>query len=400
LEAGNTEMKYIIIFILSLLSFEAFAQKTSSYIFYDTSLFDKAVDRTKKALGEENVSVMEDAGIGDYVKKIQKDLANGKIKPGEQVMLQIYTHGAPNKGNEKSHRLNIKSEDNNMDDMIPLIRQLEEAGVKVALLDGSCFSGNSLSLSTPKTCVISSQSAAFEASAAGGAEHATFMDLFWHQRLAHGPSTVSDTFFSTRDEARTVNNLKNDRPEISEPFYMAIREDFNKWFKGHQLKYDHITGLFEELSMNEKLLKHDRFYCDLDYNRIFNSSFLNDQTKAGSSSGGSSSSTGINDLTRVAILNAFENIRSNLMEYYQVEHRLREIYPLKESLIDQYQSSDDEKLRDKLRYEKISPLQDEEKQKRDRLDILEQQIFSHEKELYGLLKGAQQEKSPCSSFNF
>lgn len=100
--------------------------------------------------------------IQDYEEKITK----GEITNGDQLMLVISTHGAHNNGKEKTHQISVTGgeiEDFNsgagsitvpMDKLENLTKLAEQKGIKLAIVDLSCHSGNAIPLNNSKTCVV------------------------------------------------------------------------------------------------------------------------------------------------------------------------------------------------------------------------------------------------------
>lgn len=82
-------------------------------------------------------------------------------KPGEQFIVYIDTHGAMNNG-EKSHKVatNIKKEFADLDKISELTAAAKGKNIKLAIIDLSCHSGNTLNLdpNDGSTCFISSTS--------------------------------------------------------------------------------------------------------------------------------------------------------------------------------------------------------------------------------------------------
>ncbi|MCM2324251.1 MAG: hypothetical protein NDJ90_13420 [Oligoflexia bacterium] len=95
-------------------------------------------------------------------------ILNGQIKPGEQLVVVLDTHGAENTGHEKSHRISVSpskgaanlndlagAETLNLDALEDLAALAEQKGVKLGIIDFTCFSGNTQKLANKSTCVIS-----------------------------------------------------------------------------------------------------------------------------------------------------------------------------------------------------------------------------------------------------
>ncbi len=107
----------------------------------------------------------------DYIrliKKYQTKLENNEMKSGDQLMIYIDSHGAQKNGTSKTHKIaasgkradefNDLSGANlvNLDELFILRKLAKEKGVKLAIVDASCHSGNTLELADENTCVISS----------------------------------------------------------------------------------------------------------------------------------------------------------------------------------------------------------------------------------------------------
>ena len=104
-----------------------------------------------------------EAMINDYTAKIQR----GAIKSGDQLLVQISSHGAMNSKDEKSHRVSTAGGEAtnlltlsgggtvSLDQLQSLIDAASAKGVKLAIVDLSCHSGNTLALNNPSTCIIS-----------------------------------------------------------------------------------------------------------------------------------------------------------------------------------------------------------------------------------------------------
>jgi hypothetical protein len=103
------------------------------------------------------------AAVENYIKKIE----SGEIKPGEKLLVIVDTHGAEKTMGNKTHSIamsgteissydNLGSQNDSIDKLFDLSKIAEDKGIKLAILDFSCHSGNSLSLANKNTCVISS----------------------------------------------------------------------------------------------------------------------------------------------------------------------------------------------------------------------------------------------------
>jgi hypothetical protein len=101
--------------------------------------------------------------IEDYKRKMN----SGEIRPGEKILINLYTHGASKDPGETTHKIAAGSGAvTNFDsiagtttvsvDALKSLRDLAKAkGIQLAIIDLSCHSGNTLKLADENTCVIS-----------------------------------------------------------------------------------------------------------------------------------------------------------------------------------------------------------------------------------------------------
>ncbi len=100
------------------------------------------------------------------VDEMLSKIKSGELKEGDQLMISIDTHGAETDYKELTHKIalgfgaatNLNNLDGakvvNLDRLKELADLAAEKGVKLAVIDLSCFSGNTLKIANPKTCVI------------------------------------------------------------------------------------------------------------------------------------------------------------------------------------------------------------------------------------------------------
>lgn len=158
-----------------------------------------------------------------YEEKIQK----GEIKSGDQLMIMIDTHGAAKDSQSKDLTHNIATGEASsptnltnlnatptisLDTLQNLTKLAKEKGIKLAILDFSCHSGNTLSLANENTCVISST----------GTKHFgydNFVSTFFKNMKAG--KSLEEVFLSARKEI-----TDNSFPMISTEEGKAINKDF------------------------------------------------------------------------------------------------------------------------------------------------------------------------------
>jgi hypothetical protein len=107
-----------------------------------------------------HVSSMDRAGMDRLFEAFDKSLAAGSLKKGDQVLLVIDTHGAVRTPGEATHSVALEGGERvSLDELRALRDKLAKAGVQVAIVDHSCYSGASLALADENTCVLASSSA-------------------------------------------------------------------------------------------------------------------------------------------------------------------------------------------------------------------------------------------------
>lgn len=88
------------------------------------------------------------------ISTLKERLMNGDLKAGDQLLLTIATHGEK-KATESTHKIATTDGVFNVDELKSLRDLAEKKGVSLAIIDFSCYSGNTLKLGSDKTCVIS-----------------------------------------------------------------------------------------------------------------------------------------------------------------------------------------------------------------------------------------------------
>jgi hypothetical protein len=89
------------------------------------------------------------------LKDTEKKVQGGNIKSGEQILIFISSHGSAKSNSEKTHQISTNDGQVKLDRLKKLRDLAEKKGVKLAIVDTSCYGGASLNLATNKTCVLS-----------------------------------------------------------------------------------------------------------------------------------------------------------------------------------------------------------------------------------------------------
>lgn len=105
------------------------------------------------------------------VESLLKSIDEGKIKSGENILIQIMSHGAEKRSydGEETHRIAMASgtgvsdlqslsgaETVSLDLLKKVAEKAKEKNIRLGILDFSCHSGSTLSLANENTCVITS----------------------------------------------------------------------------------------------------------------------------------------------------------------------------------------------------------------------------------------------------
>ncbi len=115
---------------------------------------------------DSQVSNFTSQNYNKIIQKYVEQINAGEFKAGDQILVQINTHGAIKYGNQKTHdvsvaRSSIKNYDSlgsitvNLDNLKNLTDLAKSKGIKVGIIDQSCHSGNTLALADENTCVLS-----------------------------------------------------------------------------------------------------------------------------------------------------------------------------------------------------------------------------------------------------
>ena len=139
----------------------------------DTS-FNGGHSKTERILAEnfekkgvKNVP-FTNSSFEEKIKAYEEKILSGQIAPGDQLLIQISSHGAIQRGSQKTHQIatNGDTPENlidlkgaslvSLDALEKLSKLAQEKGIKLGILDFSCHSGSTLALANSNTCVISS----------------------------------------------------------------------------------------------------------------------------------------------------------------------------------------------------------------------------------------------------
>ncbi len=175
-----------------------------------------------------------DKMIADYTDKLEKN----QIPENGKILLFINSHGGETAGathnisaaNSAMTNYNTGSKDGmiSLDSLAKLTELAEKKKVKMAIIDASCHSGNSLKLANSKTCVISSS----------GPKHYGFSNFgeIFASHMMRGRN-LEEIFLITR-EATAGNGF----PEISTPEGIQVQDELYPLLTPFMYFHDEYRG--------------------------------------------------------------------------------------------------------------------------------------------------------------
>ncbi|MBO9666716.1 MAG: hypothetical protein J7501_07860 [Bdellovibrio sp.] len=98
---------------------------------------------------------MTSKNLNDEIDNLNAKIEKGTLGKDDQLLIALATHGRPRNGQD-THEVDTVGGQFNLDKLQEVQKLAEAKGVKLAIIDMSCYSGNTLSLASDKTCVVSS----------------------------------------------------------------------------------------------------------------------------------------------------------------------------------------------------------------------------------------------------
>jgi hypothetical protein len=109
-----------------------------------------------KTLADEDSAKIKEFTPKSFKKKIRelaRSISSGKIKPGEQLLVYLDTHGSKIDG---TYKVTADTELANGEDLQYLIQAAERKNVRLGIINGTCYSGSLMKYRTPHTCIVTS----------------------------------------------------------------------------------------------------------------------------------------------------------------------------------------------------------------------------------------------------
>jgi hypothetical protein len=198
-----------------------------------------------------------EAAITNY----EKDIETGKIKANDQLLIYISSHGGDKKN--ETHEIStaegtitnldtLGSAAVSLDRLKKLTTLAEKKGIKLAIVDLSCHSGNTLALANSKTCVISGTGPNHYGF--GGGFDGVFGNKF--TGAFKKGKNLEEVFLETRK-----NYQDRSFPMISSPQGIEIQNKMYDPLTPYLYYYDTSGNKFSPF-MEEEILKGDQ--CKID----------------------------------------------------------------------------------------------------------------------------------------
>lgn len=121
------------------------------------SAFDGSHANTKalnQTLAGENARSGSLKEIRQQIELYKQQIRTGSLKKGDQILITIATHGGQIKTPFANHPVAAIDGEFNTAELASLRDLAESKGVKLGIIDNSCYSGTTLALGTDKTCVL------------------------------------------------------------------------------------------------------------------------------------------------------------------------------------------------------------------------------------------------------
>ena len=249
-----------------------FFQKNKDY--QTTVSFNGGHSRTENSINSnfQGADIRDGFTEANYNQIIQENIQKLSATPpeipaGGKLLIFLNTHGG--ESDKKTHRVSLtRSQMNNpnslnssgtvsLDALEQLSKLALEKGVKLAIVDASCHSGNSLSLANPATCVIS----------ASGSKHygyTNFAEAFG-SRMKKGKN-LEEIFLDTRKSVRGLGF-----PMISSPEGKAVQDDIYPLLTPYMYYHGDYRGMeLDKIDTYLKLESNEVGMCkrEMEYNHL------------------------------------------------------------------------------------------------------------------------------------
>jgi hypothetical protein len=266
---GGEPKRTFTIFDREIENFKDFIKKDSAWKVSTT--YNGGHSSTEKILSDGlvkgSVQPFTEKSYDEMLKVYENKILKGEIKKGDQLLVYISSHGAAKKEGDKTHQISTSggvatdlttlegSKTVSLDKLQDLIDLANQKGIKLGVLDFSCFSGNTLALANPNTCIISSAAP----DNFGWAGHNTFSDRFT-MAMAPGKS-LEELFlhsFADRGDISFPMISTSVGQEIQNELYELMSPYLYKWNQKKSL--DNLMPHLENQVIENKCGEADESY--------------------------------------------------------------------------------------------------------------------------------------------
>lgn len=207
-----------------------------------------------------------DSAITSYISKIEK----GIIKPGDQILISIDTHGAPQYGSEKTHQIATVASNKSshydlysMDGLKKLMEVAKAKNIKLGILDLGCFSGNTQNLNDGHACIISATSPdlfSYKSSSA-------FSTLFFKNFSTS--ENLEDAYLKARVDADSERSMPMISTNTGKDIYQKISKVLNQFVrsnadtKGRAENLQELIGSFDQVKYCDRNIQFNRMMSEI-----------------------------------------------------------------------------------------------------------------------------------------
>jgi hypothetical protein len=207
-----------------------------------------------------------DQAIASYISKIEK----GIIKSGDQILISIDTHGAPQYGVEKTHQIATVASNKNanydlysMDRLKKLMEIAKAKNIKLGILDLGCFSGNTQNLNDGHACIVSATSPelfSYKSST-------TFSALFF--KSFSSSDNLEEAYLKARLDADNERGMPMISTRAGQDIYQKISKVLNQFVrsnadtKGRAENLQELIGSFDQVKYCDRNIQFNRMMSEI-----------------------------------------------------------------------------------------------------------------------------------------
>lgn len=197
-------------------------------------------------------------------------ILNNQIKPGDQLMIIINSHGGSKGADSTTHKISAKGGEAvdlnnlqgsklvNLDKLSEIVKLANDKGINLGIVDLSCHSGNTLALTkdAPNLCVVTATGPVHY----GFAGPAAFIDRFF-ANLAPG-TNLEEAFLKGRLEARDAS-YPMISTDINDEIVADVYDSITPYLYYYSPRTDKMTGYIVEAASANLTCKREEDFSNL-----------------------------------------------------------------------------------------------------------------------------------------